>query len=74
MMGAEDFNSFTSDPYIPSVYYKVGGTPVAELTAAKKNGTRIPGNHSPLFKVDSETAIKMGVQTTVIALLDLLKK
>jgi len=74
MMGAEDFNSFTSDPYIPSVYYKVGGTPVAELTAAKKNGTRIPGNHSPLFKVDSETAIKMGVQTTVIALMDLLKK
>jgi amidohydrolase len=73
-MGAEDFNNFTSDPYIPSVYYKVGGTLLADLIEAKKNGRRIPGNHSPLFKVDSEVAIKTSVQTTVIALMELLKK
>lgn len=73
-MGAEDFNNFTTNPYIPSVYYKVGGTPLADLTEAKKNGTRVPGNHSPLFKVDSEAAIKTSVQTAVIALKDLLKK
>ena len=26
-MGAEDFGFFTTEPYIPSVYFKVGGTP-----------------------------------------------
>ncbi len=73
-MISEDFNYFTNEPYIPSVYYKVGATSLSDLNEAKKNGVRIPGNHSPLFKADSELAIKTGVQTTVIALMDLLKK
>ncbi len=72
-MYGEDFYHFTTGPYIPSVYFKIGGTPLSEINDAKTNGVSIPSNHSPLFKVDAETALKTGVKTTVIALLDLLK-
>ena len=73
-MGAEDFPFFTSDPYIPSVYFAVGGTPKADFEAAKKGGSPVPSHHSPLFKITPEPAIKTGVEATVVALLDLLKK
>lgn len=73
-MGAEDFPFFTSDPYIPSVYFAVGGTPKADFEAAKKGGPPVPSHHSPLFKITPEPAIKTGVEATVIALMDLLKK
>jgi len=73
-MVAEDFVRFTSDPYIPSVYYTVGGTPVAELRAAAAGGPPVAGNHSPLFKVQPDASIKGAVATSVIALLELFKK
>lgn len=73
-MGAEDFPFFTSDPYIPSVYFSVGGTPKAAFEAAEKGGPAVSGHHSPLFKITPEPAVRTGVEATVIALLDLLKK
>ncbi|MES3021972.1 MAG: amidohydrolase [Pseudomonadota bacterium] len=73
-MGSEDFVNFTTDPYIPSVYFRVGGTPAAEMELAEKSGTIVPSNHSPLFKVVPDVSIKTGVATSVVALLDLLKK
>lgn len=73
-MYGEDFYHFTTHPYVPGVYFKIGGTPLSEINDAKMKGVSIPSNHSPFFKVDSEMAIKTGVETTVIALLDLLKK
>ncbi|MES3024394.1 MAG: amidohydrolase [Pseudomonadota bacterium] len=73
-MVAEDFPGFTSTPYIPSVYFKIGGTPAAQLAAARKSGKPVAYNHSPLFKVAAEPAIRSGVEVTVVALLDLLKK
>ena len=73
-MGAEDFGFFTSDPYIPSVYFQVGGTPKADFDAAEKGGPAVPSHHSPLFKITPEPAVRTGVEATVIALLDLLKK
>lgn len=73
-MGAEDFSYFTREPYIPSVYYSIGGTPAAAFSAAAKGGPAVPANHSPLFKVEPEVSIKTGVETSVVALLDLLKK
>ncbi|MCG2583189.1 amidohydrolase [Massilia sp. TS11] len=73
-MGAEDFPYFTQEPYIPSVYFAVGGTPKAALDAQKKGGAPVPSNHSPLFKAEAETAIRTGVEATVTALYDLMKK
>ena len=71
-MGAEDFPFFVTDPYIPSTYFAIGGTPQAAFDAADAGGPAVPSHHSPLFKVDGEAAIKLGVEATVVGLLDLL--
>ena len=73
-MGAEDFPFFTTTPYIPSVYFAVGGTPKAELDAAENGGKPVPSHHSPLFKIAPEPAVRTGVEATVTALMDLMKK
>ena len=72
-MGAEDFPFFTTDPYIPSTYFAVGGTPQAEFDAEEAGGPPVPSHHSPLFKVKGEESIRLGVESTVIALRDLLQ-
>lgn len=73
-MGAEDFPFFTTDPYIPSVYFSVGGTPKADFDRAKAGGAPVPSHHSPIFKITPEPAVRSGVEATVVALLDLMKK
>ncbi len=73
-MGAEDFPFFTTDPYIPSVYFAVGGTPASDFAAEKAGGPAVPSHHSPLFKITPAPAVKTGVEATVIALMDLLPK
>lgn len=73
-MGAEDFGFFTTQPYIPSVYFKVGGTPKADFKRAEKGGAKVPSHHSPQFKITPEPAVKSGVEATVHALLDLMGK
>lgn len=71
-MGAEDYPFFTTDPYIPSVYFAVGGTPEADFAAAEAGGAPVPSHHSPLFKITPEPAITSGVEATVLALMDLM--
>lgn len=71
-MGAEDFGFFTTDPYIPSVYFGVGGTPAEDFEKAKTGGPAVPSHHSPLFKITPEPAVKSGVEATIHALLDLM--
>ncbi len=73
-MGAEDFPFFTTDPYIPSVYFAIGGTPKEAFEKEKAGGPPVPSHHSPLFKISPEPAITKGVEATVIALLELMKK
>lgn len=73
-MGAEDFPFFTTAPFIPSVYFTVGGTPKADLDAAAAGGKPVPSHHSPIFKITPEPAVRTGVEATVTALMDLLKK
>lgn len=73
-MGAEDFPFFTTDPPIPSVYFSVGGTPKAEIDAEAAGGPKVPSHHSPFFKISPEPSITTGVEATVLALLDLMKK
>jgi hippurate hydrolase len=73
-MGAEDFGFFTTKPYIPSVYFKVGGTPKADFERAANGGAQVPSHHSPQFKITPEPAIKSGVEATIHALLDVMGK
>ena len=72
-MGAEDFPFFTTDPYIPSTYFAVGGTPQDDFDAEEAGGTPVPSHHSPLFKVKGEESVVLGVEATVVALRDLLQ-
>lgn len=72
-MGAEDFPFFTTDPYIPSTYFAVGGTPQADFDAEANGGPAVPSHHSPLFKITPEESVTLGVEATVVALRDLLK-
>ncbi|NND82995.1 MAG: amidohydrolase [Gammaproteobacteria bacterium] len=71
-MGAEDYPFFTTDPYVPSVYFGIGGTPRKDLEAAANGGPPVASHHSPLFKISPEPAVKAGVEATVRALLDLM--
>ena len=72
-MGAEDFPLFTADPYIPSTYFAVGGTPKSAFDAEASGGTQVPSHHSPLFKIDPRASITLGVEATVSALLSLME-
>lgn len=71
-MGAEDFPFFTSDPYIPSTYFAVGGTPSEAFERAEAGGEPIPSHHSPLFKIDPQPSVTLGVEATVAALLEMM--
>ncbi|WP_372627111.1 amidohydrolase [Arsukibacterium sp.] len=73
-MGAEDFGFFTTDPYIPSVYFSVGGTPAEDFVRAKAGGAPVPSHHSPQFKISPEPSVKSGVEASVHALLELMPK
>jgi hippurate hydrolase len=71
-MSGEDFAYFTIDPEIPSVFWRVGGTPAEAFAAAASGGPPVPSHHSPLFKIAPEPAVTLGVESTVVALLELL--
>ncbi|MBT1449965.1 amidohydrolase [Glaciecola sp. XM2] len=72
-MGAEDFPYFTTTPQIESVYWAVGGTNPKVWAEAQNGGAPIPSHHSPFFKVEPES-VKVGVESTVYALMELMPK
>ena len=71
-MGAEDFPRFTTDPAIRSVYWQIGGTPIEDIELEEAGGTAVPSHHSPLFKISPEPSVTAGVESTVVALLELM--
>ena len=72
-MGAEDFPFFTVNPDIPSVYWAVGGTPAEDFAREAAGGTPVPSHHSPLFRISPEPSVTAGVESTVLALVELLQ-
>lgn len=72
-MGAEDFPYFTTNPKITAVYWSVGGTPQSDIDAETSGGVPVPSHHSPLFKIEPEPSVIRGVESTVVALMTLLK-
>lgn len=73
-MGAEDFPVFTVNPYIPSLYFAVGGTPPEDFLRERAGGEPVPSHHSPLFKIAPDQSVSLGVEASVTALLDLLAR
>ena len=73
-MGAEDFPFFGQDPGIPSVFWGVGGTPLEMIRRAEEGGPPIPSHHSALFRVEPKPAVTTGVESTVVALLELMPR
>lgn len=73
-MGAEDFPFFTVDPYIPSLYFAVGGTPPEDFVTEQSGGAPVPSHHSPLFKIEPDASVTLGVEASVSALLELMGK
>ena len=71
-MGAEDFPFFTVDPDISSVYWVIGGTPQADFDRETAGGEPVPTHHSPLFKIAPEPSVRAGVESTVVALMELM--
>jgi hippurate hydrolase len=71
-MVAEDFPFFTADPEIPSVYWAVGGTPKEDFEREAAGGEPVPSHHSPLFRIQPESSVTAGVESTVVALLELM--
>lgn len=71
-MGAEDFPFFTVDPDISSVYWQIGGTAQEDFDRAAAGGEPVPSHHSPLFKILPEPSVTAGVESTVVALLELM--
>jgi hippurate hydrolase len=71
-MGAEDFPFFTVDPDIRSVYWQVGGTPQEDFDRQAAGGEPVPSHHSPLFRIAPEPAVTAGVESTVVALIELM--
>jgi amidohydrolase len=74
-MGAEDFAFFVDPSFgIPGYYFAVGGTNPEWIKTAKDGGPPVAGHHSPLFKIDPEPSVRLGVEAMTAAVLDLLKK
>lgn len=74
-MGAEDFAYFIQqDQGVPGAYFVVGGTPQAEIDAAKNGGKPVPSHHSPFFRVEPKSSVTLGTQAMTVAVLDLLGK
>ena len=74
-MGGEDFPYLVQlDPPIPSVYFRVGGTPQADFDAEAAGGPAVPAHHSPVFKIAPRPSVTAGVEAMTLAALDLLAK
>jgi amidohydrolase len=74
-MGAEDFAYFIDPSFgIKGYYFAVGGTKPEWREAAKNGGPQVSGHHSPLFKIDPEPSVTLGIEAMTAAVLDLLKK
>jgi len=71
-MLAEDFPHFTTEPAIPGVYWEIGGTPAEDFEREAAGGAPVPSNHSPLFKIVPEASVRAGVESTVVALLEIM--
>ncbi|MCX6952034.1 MAG: amidohydrolase [Verrucomicrobia bacterium] len=71
----EDFARYGRTTHrVPICLWLVGATAPAEVDAAQRTGTVLPGNHSPLFAPVPEPTLKGAITSLSAAALDLLAK
>ncbi len=71
-MGGEDFSRFMVAPTKSAIYWSVGGTPAEDFARAAAGGAPVSGHHSGLFKIAPEPSVRLGVESSVVALLELM--
>jgi amidohydrolase len=71
LMAAEDFSLY-GKAGVPILMTWVGATPPEKLDQARRDGTSVPGLHSPLFAPDPEPTITTGVEVLVSAAREIL--
>jgi hippurate hydrolase len=72
LMASEDFSYFVEQG-IPGFYFGLGGADPEKYAQAKRAGTMLPSNHSPLFAPDVDPALHTGVTAEVAVLRNLLQ-
>jgi amidohydrolase len=68
---SEDFSYFTGQG-VPGFYFSLGGADPEKFAEAKKEGTALPSNHSPLFAPDVDPTLRTGIVAEVAVLRNLL--
>ena len=72
-MGAEDFAYFVApNTDVPGLFFNIGGTPQADIDAAKAGGPPVAAHHSPFFKISPRESITLATEAMVSAVIDLL--
>jgi amidohydrolase len=71
-MGGEDFSRFMVPPTKSAIYWSIGGTPAEDFARAAAGGPAVAGHHSGLFRIAPEPSVRLGVESSVVALLELL--
>lgn len=72
LMASEDFSYFVEQG-IPGFYFGLGGADPEKYAQAKRAGTMLPSNHSPLFAPDADPALHTGVASEVAIMRNLLQ-
>ena len=65
---SEDFSEFAAAG-VPSMMFNIGVYDPERWTAAMKDGTPLPGNHSPLFAPVPKPTIETGIKAMTLAVL-----
>jgi hippurate hydrolase len=68
---SEDFSYFIEQG-VPGFYFSLGGADPEKFAEAKRTGTHLPSNHSPLFAPDIDPALHAGIAAEVAVLRNLL--
>ena len=65
---SEDFSEFASAG-VPSMFFNIGVYDPERVASARKSGTPLPGNHSPLFAPVPKPTIETGITAMTFAVL-----
>lgn len=75
VMGGEDFGQYhRADTGIQSLIFWVGGVAPERIAQAQRDGTKLPGLHSPLWAPDPVAVIGTASRALAVAALDILRK
>jgi len=75
VMGGEDFARYgRQDPPIPSLMFRVGGTPRELFESSERRGVVTPGLHTPYFLPDAEPTITTAIPAMSEAAMELFAK